>query len=72
MICDECIWAEWKRKSNGGLHHDGSGRCSFPIPIIEVPQAFYWIGTSAPRPSGGYIERKKEFDDCKFYKKSGD
>ena len=29
MTCDKCKFANWKRTSNGRLHPDGTGRCTY-------------------------------------------
>ena len=56
--CDNCIYAEWKRTTNGRLHPDKSGRCEwFKNNPLRIPSAFYWVG-APPLPGGGYIERE--------------
>lgn len=67
-ICDDCIFANWKRTTNGRLHPDKSGRCKAPLPNFDVPAAFYWGAlNSGPRPNGGYIERGSQLHRaCSF------
>jgi hypothetical protein len=58
MICDGCKYADWHRTSNGRLHPDRQGRCTYKIPEIIIPAAFHWMWDDRPpRPSGGGIER---------------
>lgn len=69
MRCDDCAYAKWKRTASGRLHPDKTGRCSFEIPIVVLPAAFYWA-TFSPRPSGGFIDRGRELNrECPTYSK---
>ena len=68
MSCDDCMYAAWKRTSNGRLHPDKTGRCTFAWIPPPLPKAFYFYGTGEPKPSGGYIERgAMRADDCLCY-----
>lgn len=72
-ICDDCIFADWKRTSNGRLHPDKTGRCKAEIPEIVIPASFYWLSSytrKSPRPSGGYIERGQTIDRACPYKRT--
>ncbi len=63
--CTHCVYANWRRTSNGRLHPSGDGRCAKEIKLPQLPNAWYWFGTS--RPSSGYIHRKTEYDtDCPY------
>lgn len=70
--CDDCKFAKWNRTKTGRLHPDRGGRCTYleqhPLPM-DVPSAFYWVGRSAPEPSGGWIDRglRQDKAPCKFY-----
>lgn len=64
--CKYCKYAAWKRTTNGRLHPDKSGRCTYPVKVPALPQAFYWIST--PSPCGGHIERGRPLNDhCAYY-----
>lgn len=59
-ICDDCIFAEWDRTSDGRLHPSKKGRCTrldkHPLDL-RLPAAFHWslwVG-SRPKPMGGDI-----------------
>jgi hypothetical protein len=60
--CDNCIFADWQRTSNGRLHPNKQGKCTrlekHPLDM-RIPPAFYWGWGSnyAPTPNGGQIER---------------
>lgn len=64
--CTTCAYANWRRTEAGRLHPSGDGRCSWTFPEIALPKAFYWtgFGMTAPRPSGGHINRKQPHPDC--------
>ena len=62
--CLECKFANWQRTSAGRLHPSGDGRCTREYPPVRLPISMYFIGSSAPRPSGGYINRKDEWRQC--------
>lgn len=73
-FCNDCTLANWKRTASGRLHPDRTGRCGAQIPEIALPAAFYWIGigSSSPRPMGGFIERGKAIPrPCPYKKTSG-
>jgi len=37
----------------------------------KLPQAFYWIFHGDPIPSGGYINRRKDFEEhCPYYQEA--
>ena len=62
-VCTTCRFAEWQTTASGRLHPSGDGRCKWELPRVNLPVAFYFFGTpdkhSLPRPSGGYINRKR-------------
>ena len=65
--CDGCIYAQWQRTSNGRLHPNKTGRCTFAVKVPALPAAFYWH-LSEPRPAGGYIERGRQHSEqCAYY-----
>ena len=70
MNCTGCIYAEWKRTSNGRLHPDKSGRCTYldkhPLDLEKkIPGAFNII--TKPCIGSGYIERGEELGrKCAF------
>lgn len=70
-ICDDCIFADWKRTTNGRLHPDKTGRCKAPLPEYIVPAAFYWFSRmTAPTPDGGYIERGRGINRACSFKRT--
>lgn len=65
--CTNCKHAQWKRTEAGRLHPSGDGRCAYPWKMPPIPAAMYWIGT-APTPTGGYINRRKDLrDHCTYF-----
>ena len=65
--CLGCRYADWKRTKSGRLHSSGDGRCSFEIVIPVLPLAFYWVG-SPPKPTCGFIDRRRTYDNhCAYY-----
>ena len=63
MNCNGCLYAEWKRTSNGRLHPDKMGRCTYldkhPLDLEKkIPGAFRIFSSLSF--SGGYIERGSE------------
>ena len=74
MKCNGCMFADWKRTATGRPHPDGTGRCTYlrehPLDL-RLPAGFGWgySGREAPKPTGGYIERREELHrDCEFKK----
>lgn len=70
--CDTCMYADWKRTSNGRLHPDKTGRCGFVWNPPPLPYAFsfsYSYGKGeVPKPNGGYITRGDgRGDGCPCY-----
>ena len=61
-VCTTCRFADWSRTINGRLHPSGDGRCTWELPRVNLPIAFYYIGTgdkhNLPQPSGGIIDRR--------------
>jgi len=69
--CTRCKYAEWKKTASGKLHPSGEGRCNYPWKMPKLPQAFYWIFHGDPIPSGGYINRRKDFEEhCPYYQEA--
>lgn len=62
--CVGCRHAAWRTTERGTLHPSGGGRCTWAVPEVFLPKAFYWIGSD--RPTGGYIDRNDSarFADC--------
>lgn len=60
MTCDKCLYADWTRTSNGRLHPNKSGHCSYPWEMPPLPAAKYWLSRGAPEPFGGSITRGVE------------
>lgn len=66
--CTGCKYAQWDETTTGRLHPSGNGKCKYPWEMPELPQAFHWIGRSAPTPYGGYINRRTDLKDhCAYY-----
>lgn len=64
--CRDCIHAVWNKTVNGRRHPSGNGRCT-AVPVVNLPKAFYFVGSS--KPAGGHIDWKspeKEID-CMFW-----
>lgn len=57
--CLTCKYAEWDKSANGRRSTKGTGRCTWQMPDIKMPAAYYFIGfhKTFPKPSGGYIRR---------------
>lgn len=70
--CTKCIHARWRRTSNGRLHPDKSGICSYMVGIPELPAAFYWQGVAGNPPIyGGSIYRDRKLKNgCLYYMES--
>ncbi len=68
MGCDTCAFAKWKTTTNGRLHPDGSGRCTFVWSPPPMPKSFSFSFRKPgelPIPSGGYISRNSTtYDNC--------
>lgn len=56
--CTRCKWADWERTESGRLHQSGDGRCTKMVYFPQIPASYYWVGT-VPKPSGGFINRRK-------------
>lgn len=66
--CVHCAHAVWEKTKSGKLHPSGDGRCSYPYSVPALPQSMYWIGRTAPAPSGGHINRREELKDhCPYF-----
>ena len=66
-MCNGCQFAEWEKTTAGRLHPNGDGKCLYEYVTPKLPGAFYWIGGD-PTPCGGFINRRKEFDEhCVYY-----
>ena len=37
-VCVGCVYAEWRKTSNGRLHPDGSGNCTYQLPDSPLPK----------------------------------
>jgi hypothetical protein len=59
--CVGCFYAEWSRTTGGRLHPTGEGMCRYfkfhPLDL-KLPEAFFWLSESGPRPLGGQINRR--------------
>jgi hypothetical protein len=53
-ICGDCIYAKWKKSSNGRRHPTGEGVCTYEWKMTPIPASRYWI-SGEPHPSGGFI-----------------
>lgn len=68
--CLNCQYADWRRTDKGRLHSSGEGRCTYQYKVPELPQAMYWSGPGAPKPYGGFIDRRKELKDhCAYFQR---
>ena len=68
--CLECKHAKWKRTPAGRLHPSGDGQCTYLWIALQLPQSMYWIGRSAPKPAGSFINRRHALDDhCAYWAK---
>lgn len=67
--CLGCKYAEWKMTKDGKkLHPSGDGDCKYPWKLPPLPQSMRLFYSAAP--SGGYINRRGEFQDhCVYYQK---
>jgi hypothetical protein len=66
--CTGCSYAKWDRTKTGRLSPNGGGECTVKIKIPPLPACMYWFGRQAPKPHGGYINRKKELKEhCAYY-----
>ncbi|WP_250519477.1 hypothetical protein [Caballeronia sp. NCTM1] len=64
--CDGCKYANWERTKGGRLHPSGDGRCMYEFKLPVLPASMYFF--TAPVPSGGFINRRKEFrEHCPTY-----
>ena len=73
--CLDCIRATWKRAADGKrLHPDGTGKCVWKMPEIVLPAAFYYLGSRdiPPAPLGGFINRKRPYEDCPAWEGRGE
>jgi hypothetical protein len=65
--CLNCANADWYRTKTGKLHPNGQGKCTWKMPVIEIPKAFYYMYEKRTVPSptfGGAIDRKDPHTDC--------
>jgi hypothetical protein len=66
--CTKCKHADWYRRADGSLHPSGDGQCLMPYKVPPLPASMWWIGSGAPEPSGGAINRRKELrDHCTYW-----
>jgi hypothetical protein len=67
--CLNCKYASWTLTKSNRFHTNGSGRCTWKLPEIKLPNAFYYISNTelrvVPNPTGGAINRKdNDLEDC--------
>ena len=61
-ICEDCLFAKWKQTSNGRLHPDKTGKCTWEQ-TVRVPPSCRGSISSFRDPgtplslTGGWIER---------------
>ncbi|MGD9157191.1 MAG: hypothetical protein PVG39_02170 [Desulfobacteraceae bacterium] len=66
--CIGCKYAKWDRTKTGRLSPTGEGRCTFAIKMPVLPTSMFWSFRVEPNPSGGFINRRKEFENhCPCY-----
>ena len=66
--CTDCKWALWDTTATGRLHPGGGGFCKYPYKVPALPQALHWMYCEAPKPLGGYINRRTDLQDhCTYY-----
>jgi hypothetical protein len=66
--CTNCKHADWQKSKAGKNHPSGYGKCTFPIKIPVLPQAFYWMSETHMTPYGGFINRKRDLKDhCAYF-----
>lgn len=66
--CEGCKYAQWVRTKNGRLHPSGDGLCTYEYKIPALPASMHWVGSNAPRPSGGHISRRELLKDhCPYW-----
>ena len=71
--CLHCKYAEWRRNANGSLHRSGDGKCTFAYKSPPLPGSMYWLGPNAPKPCGGFINRRQKLKDhCPYWAISDD
>ena len=63
--CIGCKYANWQKTSNGRLHPNGEGKCTYVFPDMPVlPMSFMWgysYNDRPPCPKGGRINRTPRF-----------
>ena len=65
--CNGCKFACWKTTKTGRLSPTGDGICNYRYKTPALPNSMYWL-RQAPTPSGGYINRRKVYDNhCPYY-----
>ncbi len=64
LNCLSCKFAVWERTLAGQLHPSGEGKCTWRMPGILLPKAFYYIGKESPKPMGGHINRNEQTKEC--------
>ena len=67
--CIGCKYANWKRTAAGRLHPSGDGKCEYPYNVPPLPRSMYWMGFTAPCPSGGWISRRDPAVVCYYFRK---
>ena len=66
--CLKCKYADWLKTEKGRLHPSGDGQCKYPYKVPPLPASMYWF--SSHKPSGGYINRRKELKEhCPYWQK---
>lgn len=69
--CAGCKHVEWVRTAAGKLHPSGDGLCGYPYKLPPLPAAKHWLGSRAPTPLGGAVNRRKELNDhCVYWSKA--
>ena len=74
--CMDCKFAQWKRTSNGRLHPDKSGRCTWEQTMHISAAVYSWHVTDSARQNGvtfkgGWIGRDDtHLRECKVFQPS--
>lgn len=72
MKCDDCKFANWYRTSNGRLHPNKAGRCTFSKKVYLPISASYSLMREADLEGaisikGGTIWRGEDRNFCAYY-----
>lgn len=69
--CTGCRYADWARTAAGKLHPSGDGQCRYVVTLPPLPASMHWLSgdaPSAPRPFGGFINRRRDNGThCTYY-----